>query len=358
VDGLEELHLPGRGVDEPYLRAALARLLRAWCVRHPGGYCQGVNFTGMVLLAVMHHGGGLWGEDGARRAEESAFWTFVAVMELILPSDFHAHPGMPGLQRDVRCLFHLFLLQRRAGGLPRPSSTDERPVGEDEWRDILRLAAYRWFVPCFVNCLPLPALLLYWDRLFLRMPEPSASGGTPREPGLTSSHLQLALALLHASLEEAGDAVAAARPEEGLGLGFDRLLRGALANTDGERLVNKAAHFEVTPRQLRYLRTRLLADKAVAKGASAGRTEQRGPAPEPTLSGLQTAALRLMSVRRSESMALWVLKQTLLLDPPQPLPLAALSYVRAYYYPRLVSSCALTFCAFCLYSSRAVLGRG
>ena len=385
VDGLEELYMPEHGIDEASLRAALMRLLHAWSVRHgAGAYCQGQNFVAMLLLAVMFHGavsvwrrGGLdmeggnspsspstaakISEDDLRRAEESAFWTFAAVMERILPSDFYSHPGMAGLQRDVRCLYQLFLLQRRAGRLPSPSSSEERPIGNEEWRDILRLAAYRWFVPCYVNCLPLPTLLIYWDKLFLRLPEPVPgpvtpnAATTPANEPLCAVHLQLALALIRATLEEAGDIVSSTeRPEEGLGLGFDRLLRGALGHSDGHALVASAMRFEVTPRQLRFLRSHLVDEPAPKIAAQTGRPR------EPTLNGLEMAALRLMMSRKSESLPLWLLRQALLLNPPQPLPLAAVSRVRAGYYPRFVSTCALTFCAFALWTSRAVLtsGRG
>ena len=33
----------------------------------------------------------------------------------------------------------------------------------------VRLAAYKWFVPCFVNQLPLGTLLLFWNRQLLRL---------------------------------------------------------------------------------------------------------------------------------------------------------------------------------------------
>lgn len=106
VDDLETLYVGS--LDEATLRDALSRLLSAWCCRQPGGYCQGMNFVAMVLLVVMRHGLDAWSEQAVRRAEESAFWTFVALMERILPADFYAAPSMPGLQRDVRVLFHLF----------------------------------------------------------------------------------------------------------------------------------------------------------------------------------------------------------------------------------------------------------
>ena len=48
VDDLEELYPPA--LTDNALCEALARLLHAWCCRHPNGYCQGMNFVGMVLV--------------------------------------------------------------------------------------------------------------------------------------------------------------------------------------------------------------------------------------------------------------------------------------------------------------------
>ena len=36
-----------------------------------------------------------------------------------------AWQGMPGLQRDVACLYHLFLLHRRSGRLPPPTAAPQ-----------------------------------------------------------------------------------------------------------------------------------------------------------------------------------------------------------------------------------------
>ena len=43
-------------VFEAALREALGRVLRAWCARRAGGYCQGMNFAASVVLAVMRAG--------------------------------------------------------------------------------------------------------------------------------------------------------------------------------------------------------------------------------------------------------------------------------------------------------------
>ena len=136
--------------------------------------------------------------------------------------------------------FELFLCSR----LGARRSTDT------EWRDILRLCAYKWFVPCYVNAVSLPTLLVYWDTLFLRRPPTG-------QEGLSAAHLMLALALVSATLDETRDEMADSRPEECLAHGFNRLLSGALAQVDAEALVATAARFEVSTRQLAYLRVHL-----------------------------------------------------------------------------------------------------
>lgn len=405
VDGLEELYVSPL-VDDASMRDALGRLLRAWCCRHPAGYCQGMNFVAAVLLVVMHHrdatetvSGGSEPQSAAEqrnvRAEEDAFWTFCAMMELLLPADFFSAPHMPGLQTDARVLVQLFVLTRRPGGElatlagsgvggagdedigdgeggeldcesgdgdeggnSRRTSATEPSI--DEWRDILRLVAYKWFLPCYVNCLPLPTLLHYWDRLLLRAP----SEGTP--VGLSSAHLALALALLHQTADGACTAMRAARPGEGMGLGFNHILAGALSDTDGAHLVSSAlSRFDLSPRQLRYLRARLSANSVPRGGSrltsdgSLRRDRSHVAAGEPRLSGLQEAALCLMApARRFDSRVLRALKWALLLEDPRPMPrLPVLPPVRfTPYYPQLVRVCALTFAAFVVHMGRRTLG--
>lgn len=221
-------------------------------------------------------------------------------------------------------------------------------IGDEEWRNILTLAAYKWFVPCYVNQLPLPTLLLYWDRLLLGGRERDRRRAAPVEAGLSAAHLQLALALVRSAVLSAREAMAAARPEEGLARGFEMLLQGAHSQIDGPALIANTAHFEITPRQLQYLRTRLHLDESALK--------PRGTLPpQPALSGLQMAALRLMG--RSEYLPLRVLQHTLLLQPPQPPPMATTSEWHLYF-PFFVSTCTLTFAAFCLHLGRAVLAVG
>ena len=343
VDGLQRLFPPS--LTEQALSDALGRLLRAWCCRRPNGYCQGMNFVAMVFLVVMQHGAA----DDERRCEESAFWTFVALMELILPSDFYDAPSMPGLQRDVRVLFELFELARTDGD-HRDDWRCPESTSRDELRDILRLSAYKWFVPCFVNCLPLPTLLLYWDRLLLHRPARSA--------GATSAHLSLAIALLGAGLREAREALNAAEPEEGLALGFNTFTDAALRVEDGEALLALASRLDVSDAQLSFLRRRLdqpppLAAPVAADADAASHSHRRRERRiEPSLSGVEAVALRLMGPRSSDALIVRLLKRSLLLSPPPPMP--SLGHI-VFYCPRLVQTCALTFAAACVWNARRVL---
>jgi hypothetical protein len=348
VDGLEDFYVAN--ADEASLREALLRVLRAWSCRQPGGYCQGHNFVAMVLLVVMQHAMDQegWSESGARHAEESAFWVFVAIVEQHLPSDFYSAPTMAGLQRDVRVLYELFLLARDGGQLPTPQGVDASggAIRDEEWRDILKLTAYRWFVPWYINQLPLPTLLLCWDRLLFRV---SPSANAEREVGLSTAHLSLALALIHSALEDAGDAVAASRStEEGLGLGFDNLLQAALQQHDGHALIATAARFEITPRQLSFVRASLSGEQPgrITRSRRIPGEPAMAPSDDPRLSALQIAALWLMAVGRSESLPVRLLKHTFLQPPPS--PIAVVRRSPPAYYSRLVSTCSLMFAAFCL----------
>ena len=75
---------------------------------------------------------------------------------------------------------------------------------------VVALVAYKWFVPYFVNQLPLRTLLICWDRLLLRHAPPVAGVASL---GTNTSHMRLALALLSLSSVEVIDRVSA-QPDE------------------------------------------------------------------------------------------------------------------------------------------------
>ena len=152
-------------VFEAALREALGRVLRAWCARRAGGYCQGMNFAASVVLAVMRAGRPAGGGSGAASPtapsptapsptaaaaeweewEEAAFWTFVGMVGYSHPADFYAAPEMAGLQRECRVLQILARSELRA----------LRGLNDDEVNAVLHLLSYKWFIPFYVNCVPI-----------------------------------------------------------------------------------------------------------------------------------------------------------------------------------------------------------
>jgi len=350
VDGLEELAVPW--FDPAEHCAALSRLLRAFCVRSPGGYCQGMNFSAAVFLMVMQHGvdehsrrpsgssssaaphadRGVWGKDPELAlcgAEEMAFWTFVALLERLLPADFFLLPSMAGLQCDVRVLQQLARTEIRVLQLAG--------VNEDDLAAVLKLTAYKWLIPCFVNQLPIATLLAYWEKLLLRAP-PQVQG----EPllGVSSAHLQLSLALLHECAEELLS-ILITHPNEAMGLAFNMLLDHALARHDAARLLQLASRFELNHHQLSYLRSHL------RHGTQSGHADA-------SLSGVQSAIVSLLSEHRQSLRVVQLARESILIAPLPPPPFKVACSV-PQHYGQFVSMCTLTFVAFCLWTSRALV---
>jgi len=159
--------------------------------------------------------------------------------------------------------------------------------------------------------------------------------GVPIAPSYTSAHLVMAVALLQSALVEAREAVSGARPEEGLGLGFNRFLEAGLRQTDASSLLRAASSIQLSHAQLAFLRSRL-GDYGLDSPKRAKVTSD-----EPSLSPLQLVVLKLMG---TDPLPVKVLKQSLMLITPPPPPFASLSNWSPYC-PRLVSMCALTFTA-------------
>lgn len=362
--------------DQTAHRAAIDRMLRAWCARHQSsGYCQGMNFIASVLLAVMGHGAppipisptdskvgrkpvtpgkighgerslvpsrlsaaelGSLHETTFVAGEEAAFWTFVALVEGILPGDFYTPPRMIGLQREVQVLQQL---ARRE--IPQLFAPDV--LSETDALAVLSLVAYKWFPPCFVNQLPIMTLLLCWDILLLR-PSPTAllsASGSGRNGGggragsrlsnLAAGHLRISLALIASCAPEIALRIGP-HGEDAVGVSFGLILQSAVDCANSGALLSAAKAIEVTPEQLGYLRARLAAADERGKGG--------GPLERPPITRLQETTLTLLSHR--SSYMLEFLMQALLLRPPPPPPVAgALSYL-PHHYARLVSTCVIT----------------
>ena len=232
---------------------------------------------------------------------------------------------------------------------PHPTVATPTAAATDRFA-VLRLSAYKLLVPCFVNVVPLGALLHCWDRMLLRLPPAPASGSAMPAVGRSAAHIQIALALIAAHIDEVVS-VMSGRQAEGMGLGFDALLRSALSQSDGPALVTAALEYEISADQLSYLRSRLC-DPLPADAEdeeSAARRARRASMVPVELSGIESTALRLMACRRSDPLPTRLVKHTLLLASAPPAPILA---GLQFYYPKLVSSCALTFCAFCLWGAR------
>ena len=260
-------------------------------------------------------------------------------MELILPSNFLEPPSMLGLQCEVRVLI---LLLAEAFPMARELPKSAR----DEFCSIIALTAYKWFVPCFVNQLPLSTLLVTWDRLLLRLPPPSISrscwpdAAWRGSQGASAALLKMALALLSTStpalLRLLANQSLHERSEEGLANGYDLTLQAANHTFDAAKLVADARRHELSQEQLLFLRRCFHGrDGNVAPFETSAPSTKRLTAP-------QRLMLRLLS--RQSPPPLRLLKESLFLMPPRPPPFhSCVPLSLPLYYSRLVSGCTLTF---------------
>ena len=198
-------------------------------------------------------------------------------------------------------------------------------------------ARARTSVPRFVNQLPLPTLLLFYDALLIPLAaasprphrraraaaaavaaaaaskhghwEPAATemvtisaGATPPAAGgpsgsvgggpSSAAHLQLALALLEGCRSEVLRLLAEGGGEA-VGSAFDKILRHALSPLDAPTLLRAAARYDLEPHRLRFLRRTLS-----SHGGGSGEGE-------PTLGRVQRTRLRLLAGRRAEAPTAW-----------------------------------------------------
>ena len=190
--------LPVPEADEEAHRAALRRLLRAWCVLRPEvGYSQAMNFVASAMLCVVEHD------------ENAAFRLFAALLGR-LPPDFYAEqPPLRGFTVEVDALLHL--LERRLPSLGLTADALER-VGE-----AMPLVLAKWFLNLWVDVLPLPCLLGAWDLMLgggaLEAAEAARSGGVALEAAAADTNVRVALALLQAAEPQLSKALGSgARP--------------------------------------------------------------------------------------------------------------------------------------------------
>jgi TBC1 domain family protein 1 len=127
--------------DEKY-QASLIRILCAYTNLNPQvGYCQGMSLIAGLLLLV----------SGGREAE--SLIVFVCLMD-----DY-------GLRGFYETSFPLLLSYQDA--LNELVSQTYPDISEHFCRVGLRLEdlANNWFLSLYIHCLPLPAVLIIWDRL-------------------------------------------------------------------------------------------------------------------------------------------------------------------------------------------------
>ena len=133
------LFFGGKGPGVPKLR----RLLLAYArYDRKCGYCQGMNNLAAILLLTY-------------AGEEEAFWTFVGIIETVLPRGFYAS-DMLVPQADQRILLGLV-----RQGLPKLYAHMQE-LGVE-----LAAVTFSWFLSLFTVCLPIETLFRVLDLLFV-----------------------------------------------------------------------------------------------------------------------------------------------------------------------------------------------
>lgn len=120
----------------------LRNILVAFSVKNPViGYCQSMNYIAGFLLIFLR--------------EEEAFWTFIEIVENILPSDFYS-TSLLGAHIDLSVL--KILLKERSKRLARHFEKHDVDIS---------VVCMSWFLCLFVNTLPVETCLRVWDVFFL-----------------------------------------------------------------------------------------------------------------------------------------------------------------------------------------------
>ncbi|KAK9388955.1 rab-GTPase-TBC domain-containing protein [Lipomyces mesembrius] len=118
----------------------LRRVLLAFSKRNPTiGYCQGMNMIAATLLLT-------------HATEEAAFWSFVALLENILPSGYFDPPLLTS-RADQRVLKH-YLKELQ----PKLFDHLVHTLGID-----IEAITFNWFLSLFTDCLTAELLFRVWD---------------------------------------------------------------------------------------------------------------------------------------------------------------------------------------------------
>jgi len=133
---------PGYEGFTPELQDDLQLILNAYAnLNTEVGYCQGMNFIAGLLLLV------------PSSSVDEAFWMFVYLME---------YDGLNGFFKDRFPLLRKYL--RALDTLLEQRIPDLR---EHFTKENVEPAVYlhQWFLTLFVNCLPIPTVLVLWDAI-------------------------------------------------------------------------------------------------------------------------------------------------------------------------------------------------
>lgn len=131
---------------------SLLRVLNAFANFDPSvGYCQGMNFLAGLLLLVAQNGD--FRESPKLEKEEEAFWMLTCLMSECRLSGFYRR-HFPLLRRYLKAFDKLVAVH-----LPdlQEHFKDEN-VGHAVY-------LHQWFLTLFINCLPMPMVLVFWDAM-------------------------------------------------------------------------------------------------------------------------------------------------------------------------------------------------
>jgi hypothetical protein len=133
-------------------REQLSRVLSAYCRRNQRpGYAQGMNFMASLLLACTQD-------------EEMAFWILCAIVEDRRDPDFYARPpaAMNGFVAESAVI---------AAFGPIAAPTLAEAITDETIELSLQMLAPKALIPCFVDLLPLEAVVMIWDDFLGSGPE-------------------------------------------------------------------------------------------------------------------------------------------------------------------------------------------
>ncbi|CEP18710.1 hypothetical protein [Parasitella parasitica] len=144
---------PQEKMNIPIIKS-LKRVLLAFSIHTPSiGYCQSLNYIAGMLLLFMD--------------EEETFWTFVTLINDILPPNTY-DVTMEGANVDQNVL--MILISERY-----PQVWNRIAEGKSFWEceeqegtgmPTCSLVTSHWFLTLFINILPIESVLRVWDCLF------------------------------------------------------------------------------------------------------------------------------------------------------------------------------------------------